>query len=133
MRIGAMLGDISRSLFKKPVTEFYPFQKKPGPDRLRGQLIFDPARCSGCKICVRDCPAAAIELHTVDKATKRYVMTFHADRCTFCAQCVFSCNFDSLSMSADHWELAALGRDAFNVPCGRPEDIKAMTDAPPAG
>ena len=128
-----MLGDISRSLFKKPVTEFYPFQKKPGPDRLRGKLVFDPAKCTGCKICVRDCPAAAIELHVVDKAAKRFVMTFYTDRCTFCAQCVFSCNFDSLSLSAQEWELASLAREAFKVPCGRPEDIRAMAERPSAG
>lgn len=133
MRIGAMLGDISRSLFKKPVTERYPFERKPTPERLRGFLTFEAAKCTGCKICVRDCPAVAIELQVVDKATKRFVMRFHSDRCTFCAQCVFSCNFDSISLSSDQWELAALGRDSFKVPCGRPEDIKAMTEPPAAG
>ncbi len=127
MRIGAMLGDISRSLFKKPVTEMYPFVKKGAPERLRGKLIFDPAKCTGCKICVRDCPANAIELHVIDKATKRFVLMFHSDRCTFCAQCVFSCNFDGISLSHEEWELAALSKDSFQVPCGRPEDIAAMT------
>lgn len=130
MRIGAMIGDISRSLFAKPITEFYPFQKKPSPERLRGKLLFDATKCTGCKICVRDCPAAAIELHVIDKAAKRFVMTFHADRCTFCAQCVFSCNFDSLNLSHEEWELAALGRDAFAVPCGRPEDVQALAERP---
>ncbi len=126
MRIGAMLGDISRSLFKKPVTELYPFVKKGAPERLRGKLIFDAAKCTGCRICVRDCPANAIELHVIDKATKRFVLMFHSDRCTFCAQCVFSCNFDGISLSHEEWELAALSKESFQVPCGRPEDIAAM-------
>jgi formate hydrogenlyase subunit 6/NADH:ubiquinone oxidoreductase subunit I len=126
MRIGAMLGDISRSLFAKPITEFYPFQKKPSPERLRGKLLFDATRCTGCKICVRDCPANALELCVIDKAAKRFVLRFHSDRCTFCAQCVFSCNFDSISLSHEAWELAALSKDGFNVPCGRPEDIAAL-------
>lgn len=126
MRIGAMLSDISRSLFKKPVTELYPFVKKGAPERLRGKLIFDAAKCTGCKICVRDCPADAIELHVIDKATKRFVLMFHSDRCTFCAQCVFSCNFDAVSLSHEDWELAALSKDLFHVPCGRPEDVAAM-------
>ena len=42
--------------------------------------MFDPTRCTGCKICVRDCPARAVELVVVDKATKRFVMRFHVDR-----------------------------------------------------
>src|SRR5450756_567391 len=88
MRIGAMLGDISRSLFKRPVTERYPFERKAAPERLRGQLTFDPTKCTGCKICVRDCPANGIEIMVVDKVAKRFVMRFHTDRCTYCAQCV---------------------------------------------
>jgi formate hydrogenlyase subunit 6/NADH:ubiquinone oxidoreductase subunit I len=131
MRIGAMLGDISRSLFTKPVTELYPFERRPTPERLRGHLAFDPAKCSGCKICVRDCPAFAIELHVVDKATKKFVMTFHSDRCTYCAQCVVSCNFDALGMSNDRWELAALNRESFVTLLGRPEDIEAIKNPPP--
>ena len=126
MRIGAMLGDISRSLFKRPVTERYPFERKPTPERLRGHLTFDAAKCSGCKICVRDCPAFAIELQVVDKAAKRFVMTFHTDRCTFCAQCVVSCNFHSLSMSHEEWELAGLSRDQFLRTFGRDEDLAAL-------
>jgi len=131
MRIGAMLGDISRSLFKRPVTERYPFERKPTPERLRGQLTFDAAKCTGCKICVRDCPAFAVDLQVVDKATKRFVMKFHADRCTFCAQCVVSCNFDALGMSHERWELAALDRAAFETLLGRPEDIETLKNPPP--
>jgi formate hydrogenlyase subunit 6/NADH:ubiquinone oxidoreductase subunit I len=131
MRIGAMLGDISRSLFKRPVTELYPFERRPTPERLRGHLTFEASRCTGCKICVRDCPAAAIEIVTVDKATKRFVMRFHRARCTYCAQCVVSCNFDALGMSHECWELAALSQDPFWVSLGRPEDIEAMAAAAP--
>ncbi len=131
MRIGAMLGDISRSLFKRPVTELYPFTRKPTPERLRGKLLFAPDKCTGCKICVRDCPANALELIVVDKATKRFVLRFHTDRCTYCAQCVFSCNFDAIALSHQEWELAALSKDAFSVPCGRPEDVAALASASP--
>jgi formate hydrogenlyase subunit 6/NADH:ubiquinone oxidoreductase subunit I len=123
-----MLGDISRSLFKKPVTELYPFIKKGAPERLRGALNFDAAKCTGCKICVRDCPAAAIEIAVVDKATKRFVMKFRADRCTYCAQCVVSCNFDSLSMSHEQWELAALDQAAFGLSFGREDDLKTLAE-----
>ncbi len=128
MRIGAMLGDITRSLFKKPVTELYPFIKKGAPERLRGKLLFDASKCTGCKICVRDCPANAIELHVIDKAAKRFVLRFYSDRCTFCAQCVHSCNFGAIDLSHEEWELAALSKEPFVVPCGRPEDVAALGD-----
>jgi formate hydrogenlyase subunit 6/NADH:ubiquinone oxidoreductase subunit I len=131
MRIGAMLGDISRSLFKRPVTERYPFERKPTPERLRGQLTFEPSKCGGCRVCVRDCPARAIELVVVDKATKRFVMAFHTDRCTYCAQCVVSCNFDALAMSHERWELAALRRESFAIMLGRPEDVEAARNPLP--
>jgi formate hydrogenlyase subunit 6/NADH:ubiquinone oxidoreductase subunit I len=133
MRIGAMLGDISRSLFKRPVTELYPFERRPAPERLRGQLVFDATKCTGCKICVRDCPAAAIEIAVVDKATKRFVMKFHSDRCTYCAQCVVSCNFDSISMSHEQWELAALSRAPFALVFGREEDLRTLAEREAGG
>ena len=69
----------------------------------------------------------AVEIHVIDKATKRFVLRFYSDRCTFCAQCVHSCNFDAISLSHEDWELAALSKDSFEVPCGRPEDVAAMT------
>ncbi len=128
MRIGAMLGDISRSLFKRPVTELYPFERRPAPERLRGQLVFDAAKCTGCKICVRDCPAHALEVVVIDKATKRFVMKFRADRCTYCAQCVISCNFDALRMSHERWELAALTQAPFALSFGRDEDLRVLAE-----
>lgn len=123
MRIGAMLGDISRSLFKRPVTERYPFERKAAPERLRGQLTFDPAKCTGCKICVRDCPANGIEIMVVDKVAKRFVMRFHTDRCTYCAQCVQNCRLECLGMSHDQWETAALTRQDFVVNYGSEADV----------
>lgn len=133
MRIGAMLGDVSRSLFKRPVTELYPFERRPAPARLRGLLVFDPGRCTGCKICMRDCPANALELVVVDKPAKRFAMRFHTDRCTYCAQCVVSCNFDSLSMSHERWELAGLSPDQFLLTFGRDEDLAALRAREEAG
>ena len=129
MRIGAMLGDISRSLFKRPVTELYPSVRRPTPERLRGQLTFEASKCTGCRICVRDCPAAAIEIAVVDKVAKRFVMKFQTARCTYCAQCVVSCNFDAIGMSHERWELAALSLEPFAISMGRPEDLDALAQA----
>ncbi len=126
MKVGTMLQDIITSLFHRPVTEKYPFQKQPAPQRTRGMLHWNPEKCTGCCLCSKDCPANAIELITLDKKAKRFVMRYHADQCTFCGQCVESCRFSCLEMSSEEWELAATNKEAFTVTYGRDEDIAAL-------
>lgn len=113
MKLGSMLKDISKALVQRPITEQYPFVRRAVPERLRGRLIWNPEACTGCGLCATDCPAHAIELLVLDKKAKRFVMTYHVDRCTFCAQCVHSCRQGCLQMAADDWELAALARESF--------------------
>ena len=128
MKFGVMLGDMLRSLFKQPITEMYPFKKQAAPPRLRGELRYNPEKCTGCQLCVKDCPSNAIELVTIDRANKRFVMRYHLDRCTYCAQCVQNCRFNCLGMSNEQWELAALNKDAFTVVYGREEDIQKLLE-----
>ena len=128
MRIGAMVGDITRSLFKAPFTERYPFERKPAPDRLRGRLEWDDETCTGCKLCAKDCPAAAVEIFVLDKKARKFVLRFHAGRCTFCAQCEVTCKFDSIALSSSDWELAGLDRRLFVQTFGKPEDVKALQE-----
>lgn len=126
MGIGALLGDVVRSLFSKPATEQYPFVRYAAPDRLRGKLVYDPEKCSGCQLCIKDCPSNAIELLVVDKKAKKFVMRYHADRCVYCAQCVDNCRFECLSMSNEQWELASTDKAAFEVMYGKDEDIEYL-------
>lgn len=128
MKIGAMLGDIFGSLFKKPATEMYPFVRSDTPFRLRGQLKYDSEKCTGCQLCVKDCPADAIEIITIDKVAKKFVMRYKADRCIFCAQCVQSCRFGCIELSNDEWELASEKRQPFELLYGREEDIAALLE-----
>ena len=128
MTIGTFLGELVKSLFKRPVTERYPFDRKPTPERLRGKLYYDPNKCAGCQLCVRDCPSQAIELVTIDKENKRFVMIYHMNRCTFCDQCVQSCRFDCLDLSSEEWELASLDEQPLTVYYGKEEDIRFLLE-----
>jgi formate hydrogenlyase subunit 6/NADH:ubiquinone oxidoreductase subunit I len=128
MKIGAMLGDIFSSLFKKPITEQYPFERREAPPHFRGKLVWDPNKCTGCGLCMKDCPSDAIEVITIDRANKRFVMRYNIDRCTYCAQCVQNCRFDCLEMSHDQWELASTTKEPFTVYYGREEDIQQILE-----
>jgi formate hydrogenlyase subunit 6/NADH:ubiquinone oxidoreductase subunit I len=123
MRIGAMLSDVMGSLVRPPVTERYPFVKKPAPARLRGRVIWDQETCTGCGLCVMDCPAEAIELTVLDKAKKRFIFTYHVDRCTFCAQCRISCRQGCISLSSADWELAGFARGPYALRFGNVSDV----------
>ncbi len=129
MTIGSMFNDIFKSFFKKPITEKYPFVKKDAPENLRGKLIWDPEKCTGCQLCVKDCPANGLELLVVDKVNKKFVMRYDVDRCTFCAQCVESCRSGCIEMSDEMWELASTTKEPFEVYYGRDEDIQSLLDS----
>jgi formate hydrogenlyase subunit 6/NADH:ubiquinone oxidoreductase subunit I len=124
MKVVTMLGDVLESLVHRPVTRPYPFERRKPPESLRGQLQWDHTDCIGCGLCVRDCPAKAIEIITVDKEAKRFVMRYHLDRCLFCSQCVESCRRDCLRMSNDHWELAAGSLEPFTLFYGDEKDVE---------
>ena len=134
MTIGTMFQDIVESFFKKPTTRLYPAENIAPPERYRGILSFDPSLCTGCKLCVKDCPSDAIDLVILDRAAKQYVMKYHMDRCIYCGQCMVNCKFKCIGMSSQEWEHAALNKD-FMVTYGRDEDIARYLESlaqPPA-
>lgn len=138
MKIGTMLKDVFESFFKKPATQGYPVEKVETSERFRGKLEYNPSACTGCCLCTKDCPSNAIELVTLDRAAKRFVLKYHMDRCVYCGQCVTNCKFKCMSMSNQDWELAALKKEAFEVYYGNENDIATMLErlshpAPVAG
>jgi formate hydrogenlyase subunit 6/NADH:ubiquinone oxidoreductase subunit I len=128
IKIGTMLNDVAGSLLKGPVTEKYPFERRDPPERLRGQLLWDPDTCTGCGLCAKDCPANAIEVIIIDKKNKQFAFRYHVDRCTFCAQCVASCRQGCLAMSNELWELAALEREPFLIRYGDERDAPPVLE-----
>jgi formate hydrogenlyase subunit 6/NADH:ubiquinone oxidoreductase subunit I len=132
MKFGTMLSDVSGALFHRPATENYPFVRQLNPTRLRSFLKWDPQKCTGCGLCVMDCPANAIQVTILDKKEKRFVFSYHTDQCLFCGQCVESCRQGSLSMVNDHWELAALDKTPFFVNFGDVDDITKVLAGKPA-
>ena len=128
MKIGSMFKDILTSLFSVPVTEKYPIERPATAERFRGKLFYDPSKCTGCNLCVKDCPANALEIIILDRAAKRYVARYNVAHCIYCGQCVQSCKFKCISMSKNDWELAALNKEVFAVNYGKDEDIASLME-----
>lgn len=126
MKIGSMMSDVVKSFFRKPVTVQYPFDRKEAPENFRGKLKWDLTNCTGCQLCVKDCPADAIELIVIDRAKKRFIIKYEADKCIFCEQCVVNCRFNCLDLTHTEWELGEMTKEPFTVYYGREEDVQAF-------
>ncbi len=126
MRIGTMLWDVIGSLFRQEDTRLYPFERRDAPTRLRGALVWNPEKCTGCGLCAKDCPSNALEVITIDRANRQFVVRYHIDRCTFCAQCVQNCRFKCLGMSSEQWELAALNKEPFTIYYGEETNVDTI-------
>ncbi|MCL4868662.1 MAG: 4Fe-4S binding protein [Anaerolineae bacterium] len=124
MKLATLLKDVWQSLWRRPATEAYPLVKPETSARFRGQLHYNSQGCTGCCLCNKDCPANAIEMITLDKKNKRFVLRYDMDQCIYCGQCVQNCRFSCLSMSPEEWELAAAGKEPFTVYYGQEEDVK---------
>ena len=111
-RTGKMLPQAVKHMFQKPATVSYPASREDVFTDLRGKLAFEPHKCVGCTLCMRDCPAKAIEIIKV--GDKQFKAVVQLDKCIFCGQCVMSCNKDALHMTTE-FELAGLNREDMKV------------------
>jgi formate hydrogenlyase subunit 6/NADH:ubiquinone oxidoreductase subunit I len=111
-RPGKIASLLLRSLFKKPATVDYPLSKPPMPEGFRGKLKFHAQLCIGCKMCMRDCPAGAIEINKL--ADGKFEARVDLGRCIYCGQCADSCLKKALELSRE-FELASLKREALKI------------------
>lgn len=90
------------SLFKKPATVRYPYEKRDIPGlfpHMRGHVVNDVENCIMCGMCARVCPADAI---TVDRKAGDW--TIDPYRCIQCSSCVNDCPKHCLSMDVYNTE-----------------------------
>jgi len=114
LNVVTFLPELLRHIFKKPATVKYPFEKLQVPKDFRGTPVFHSELCNGCKVCVLDCPAEAIEIIRVSETEKKFKMILYNDRCVHCAQCTESCPKDAITINTD-FELAAFNRHKLKI------------------
>ena len=121
-----------RTAFRRPVTAQYPDPGKRievayrfmGFPALTWDYDVAEPYCTGCMVCIRDCPTQCMSatmkdnpLFAEDKSRRRKIIDvfeINLGRCILCGICVDVCNFDAIEMSYEH-ELSKYERDGNRV------------------
>lgn len=120
-----LLPEALRQVKKQPATVKYPFEKAKVYPGFRGRIEFFSQKCIGCKMCMRVCPAKAIEIVQAGEevktledgkqiTVKKFECIMNLDRCIYCAQCVEACPKKALAYTQD-FELAQLDRKKLKL------------------
>lgn len=70
-------------------TVAYPFGELDLPEGYRGAIVINPENCTGCGLCVRDCPTGALKLEK--RSRDEFKLIHYPARCAYCSQCESSC------------------------------------------
>ena len=84
------------AIFKKPETVDYPFAPAHLSESYRGKVEINAENCTGCGLCVRECPALALEL--IRHSRTNYQLIHHPARCTSCGQCEQVCRHNAIHL-----------------------------------
>lgn len=109
---GKMIKEVVLSFFKKPITIRYPFVKAELPEGFRGEIKFDPKKCVGCELCMRDCPSGALTIRQVGE--REFEAEIDLGKCIYCGQCVDSCVKKAL-YNTNVFELAELDNKKLKI------------------
>ncbi|MCE5334854.1 MAG: NADH-quinone oxidoreductase subunit NuoI [Desulfobacteraceae bacterium] len=98
-----------KHLFRKPITEQYPEQKKVLPERTRARIVLtrDPEgeeRCVSCYLCEAVCPTDCISMEGAERGDgRRYALWFRINfaRCIFCGLCEEACPTLAIQLTPD--------------------------------
>jgi len=93
----SILSAIVDALIESPETVAYPYGPLDLPQGYRGAIVIDPDKCTGCGMCVRDCPAEGLKL--VKKSRDEFKLIHYPARCAYCGQCERSCRRGAISNS----------------------------------
>ncbi len=114
------LGIAGKHLGRHAITLQYPEQKMEMPERSRGIVVLlsdletGELNCTGCVLCEKACPTAAIDIDAPrdPETKKRTVKKFTLDHalCCFCGLCEEACNFAAIKM-ATKYELSTDNKD----------------------
>ena len=96
-RLTVLLSQMVGTLLRHRVTLDFPFGPPEIAQGYRGRIAIDPDRCRGCSLCVRDCPAFALEIQREDKNV--FQLIYYPERCAFCGQCEASCTFGAITQT----------------------------------
>lgn len=100
-----------RNIFRKTVTENYPYEPVHFQPRYRGIHVLHRdesglEKCVGCFLCAAACPANCIYIEAAENteadrisAGERYARVYNIDysRCIFCGYCVDACPTDAIT------------------------------------
>lgn len=109
-----------KSMFSKPVTVMYPFEKKEPKLGFRGLHALatkddGSIRCVGCGLCAAICPSQCISIFTSEgSGHEKVVDRYEVDtlRCLFCGLCVEACPYKAIVLT-DIYEYSGYTKEEF--------------------
>lgn len=85
------------AIFAKPDTVAYPFAPLELSEQYRGAVEINTENCVGCGLCIRECPAMALELIRFSRTN--FQLIHYPARCTSCGQCEQICRNQGIYLS----------------------------------